>query len=251
MDKLNVDDETSNRPELDLETIGLSPGKWTFEDERLADIFEQYVRKHVPFYDEMHRMVSEISDWFIRDNGTIYDLGTSTGECILRIHERHKAKELKFFAVDSSRRMLEKAKVRLSNVPNVELILADLNKPFHFEAPDLVTAVLVLQFLDQGSRPRLLREIYRGLKAGGAFLMVEKVIARSRFESMWTELYHDLKRRNGVDEYEIAAKAKSIRGVLIPQSLAANLRLIRQAGFHDVDVFFKWYNWVGIVAVKT
>jgi tRNA (cmo5U34)-methyltransferase len=234
------------------ETTGFAGGEWTFEDEELADIFEYYVRKHVPFYDEIHRMVAEISDWFVRDGGTVYDLGTSTGECVLRIHERHPSKKLRFVAVDSSREMLQKAKHRLSGVPRVEYVRADLNEPFKFEETNLVTAVLVFQFLDSNARGRLLQETYSGLKEGGALLVVEKVMADvNRFESMWTELYHDLKRRNGVSEHEIAAKASSIRGVLNPKSPSANLRLIRKAGFRDVDVFFKWYNWVGIIAVKT
>jgi tRNA (cmo5U34)-methyltransferase len=235
-----------------VKTVGMSSGRWSFEDEELAEIFEHYVRKHVPFYDEIHRMVSEISDWFLRDGSSVYDLGTSTGECVLRIHERHRDKRLRFVAVDSSREMLRKAKFRLSKVPNVEFVLADLNKSFIFKEADLVTAILLLQFLRPGSRARLLREIYRGLSDGGALLLAEKITGRTnQFESIWTELHNDLKRRNGVSEYEIAAKASSLRGVLIPNSLVENMRLIRRAGFRDVDVFFKWYNWVGIVASKT
>jgi tRNA (cmo5U34)-methyltransferase len=231
--------------------VGISHGRWNFEDGELAEIFEHYVRRHVPFYDEIHRMVSEISDRFIRDGSRVYDLGTSTGECVLRIHERHKAKRLRFVAVDSSSEMIAKAEVRLSNVPDVEFVLADLNKPFMFNGPDMVTAILLFQFLRPSSRGKLLEEIYHGLNYGGALVIAEKIKARTgHFESMWTEFHNDLKRRMGVDESEIAAKASSLKGVLIPNSLATNMRLIRQAGFREVEVFFKWYNWVGIVAVK-
>lgn len=237
---------------LPMKTVGMTAGRWTFEDQELAEVFDYYVRKHVPFYDEIHRMVAEISDWFVRDGGTVYDLGTSTGECVLRIHKRHLARNIRFVAVDSSREMLEKAKVKLAAVRNVDFVLANLNESFQFKESDLVTAILILQFLDQSSRPRLLREIYNGLKNGGALLIVEKLLAKtSRFETMWTELHHDSKRRVGVSEHEIAAKAASIRGVMTPLSLAENVQLIRQAGFQDVDVFFKWYNWIGLIAVKT
>jgi tRNA (cmo5U34)-methyltransferase len=217
-----------------------------------VEVFEHYVRKHVPFYDEIHRMVSEISDWLIRDGGTVSDLGTSTGECVIRVCDRHRTKKLRFVAVDSSRERLEKAKGRLSIVPNVEYVLADLNEPFKFEDADFVTALLLLQFLDESFRPRLKRESHRGLRDGAALLIAEKVIERTnRFDSMWTELSHDMKRRSGVSEHEIAARAASLRGVLIPEFLVENMRQLRQAGFKHVATFFKWYNWVGIVAVKT
>jgi tRNA (cmo5U34)-methyltransferase len=243
--------EGSDLAGLRIETEWMTQSAWSFENAELAQFFEHYVRKHVPLYDEIHRMVGEISDWFVRDGGTVYDLGTSTGESVLRMHERHPNKKLHFVAVDSSREMLQKAQVRLRNVPDVELVLSNLNNPFKFEDADLVTAILLLQFLDPNSRPRLLHEIFSGLRNGGALLIAEKIKARKTcFESMWNELYYDLKRRNEVSESEIAAKAASIRGVLVPHSLATNMRIIRQAGFQDIDVFFKWYNWVGIVAVK-
>jgi tRNA (cmo5U34)-methyltransferase len=253
LEKRHIDEDgMSVSTRARLETAGMGGEQWSFEDEELARIFEHYVRKHVPFYDEIHRMVAELSDWFLRDGGVVYDLGTSTGECVLRIHDRHPSKDLKFVAVDSSREMIEKAKLRLSHVPQVEFVVADLNTPFQIENASLVSGVLILQFLEPSSRPRLLQEIYRGLKNGGALLLVEKVTGRTkRFESMWNDLYHDLKRRNGVSELEITAKATSLRGVMLPYPLGADIRLIRQAGFQDFDVFFKWYNWVGIIAVKT
>ena len=63
-------------------------------------------------------------------------------------------------------------------------------------------------------------------------------------------LHHDMKHRNNLDEEEIFAKDHSLRGTLVPYSVGANMKLIRRAGFQEVEVFFKWYNWVGILAVK-
>lgn len=37
------------------------------------------VRKGVPFYDEIQRMVVELSEYFVRDLGVVYDLGSSKG----------------------------------------------------------------------------------------------------------------------------------------------------------------------------
>jgi tRNA (cmo5U34)-methyltransferase len=38
--------------------------------------------------------------------------------------------------------------------------------------------------------------------------------------------------------------------VLIPYTLEENRRLLKENGFSTVDVFFKWYNWAGVIAVK-
>jgi len=58
--------------------------QWRF-DASVVNIFEDHIRKSVPFYDEIHRMIAEISDWFLAKQSLIYDLGTSTGECIRRL----------------------------------------------------------------------------------------------------------------------------------------------------------------------
>jgi tRNA (cmo5U34)-methyltransferase len=49
---------------------------------------------------------------------------------------------------------------------------------------------------------------------------------------------------------EIAQKREALENVLIPYRLKENETLLRHAGFSQVDVFFKWYNFCGIIAVK-
>ena len=42
------------------------PGEWKF-DEQVAKSFDTHVRKSIPLYDEVQKMVVEISEWFVRD----------------------------------------------------------------------------------------------------------------------------------------------------------------------------------------
>jgi tRNA (cmo5U34)-methyltransferase len=224
--------------------------QWRF-DKGATKIFEGHIRKHTPFYEEMHRMITELSDWFLRDSSIVYDLGTSTGEGIRRIYERHSDKKLKFVAVDKSEEMVNKAKNNLSQVPNVEFHVHDLNKTFTIKNASVVLSILTLQFLEPNSRPRLLKEVFDGLEFGGAFILVEKVLGNTpKFDEIWTDLHHDMKRRKGLNDEEIAIKRQSLRGILLPYSFGKNMQLINEAGFQDVDIFFKWYNWIGIVATK-
>ena len=82
-------------------------------------------------------------------------------------------------------------------------------------------------------------------------LIVEKVSAEhSVFEDMWTELYWDFKRRQGFTPEQILEKANSIRGVMKPLTIEENLDILWQTGYRRVDIFFKWYNWAGILAIK-
>ena len=89
------------------------------------------------------------------------------------------------------------------------------------------------------------------MRPQGCLILVEKVLAEeSLFNRLFIKYYYDLKRREGYSDTEIAQKREALENVLIPYKLQENSKLLRDSGFREVDVFFKWYNFCGIVAVK-
>jgi tRNA (cmo5U34)-methyltransferase len=59
-----------------------------------------------------------------------------------------------------------------------------------------------------------------------------------------------MKRRNGYSDLEIAQKREALENVLIPYRLEENRELLKRVGFPQSDVFFQWYNFCAMVAVK-
>ena len=111
--------------------------------------------------------------------------------------------------------------------------------------------LLTLQFIRPLRRERLMADIYRGLQENGALIIVEKVLGEdSMFNRLFIKYYYDMKRRHGYSDLEIAQKREALENVLIPYKLLENRELLLNTGFRYVDVFFKWYNFCGIVAVK-
>jgi tRNA (cmo5U34)-methyltransferase len=49
---------------------------------------------------------------------------------------------------------------------------------------------------------------------------------------------------------EIARKALSLEGVLVPITAKANRDLLKGAGFARVDCFWRWCNFAGWLAIK-
>lgn len=232
------------------ETITAVPGEWRF-DQDVSKGFDAHVRKSVPFYDEIQRMVVELSEYFVRDHSVVVDLGSSTGATVAMLSGYHAGKQdAQFIGFDLSESMVNEARKKVDR-PNVRfhhknVLDVEFSPPAHF-----VTALFTLQFLTLSERRMLLSRINQGLIEGGGFLIVEKVCAEhSTFEDIWTELHWDFKRRQGLTPEQILEKANSIRGVLKPLTMGENLDLLAQTGFSRVEVFFKWYNWAGILAVK-
>ncbi|MEF8982625.1 methyltransferase domain-containing protein [Thiohalorhabdus sp.] len=232
------------------ETISAVPGEWRFNEE-VSQAFDSHVRKSVPFYDEIQRMVVELSEYFVGDGSMVYDLGSSTGETLYRLADYHSGKEnLQLTGVEVSEAMIEEAR-RKVQAPSVGFRHNNILDVELSPAPDLVTSVFTLQFLRLAERRRLLRRLAESLVEGGALILLEKTRGDSpAFEDMWTELYWDFKRRQGLSPEEVLEKASSLRGVLNPLTMEENMALLQQSGFSRVEPFFKWYNWAGFLAVK-
>jgi tRNA (cmo5U34)-methyltransferase len=224
-------------------------GKWEF-DKDVTKIFDGYVRKHVPMYDEMHRLISDLSVWLVEDYTTVYDIGTSTGEVIHNLLESNDGKQTQYVGLDISDDMVLKARNRFKDNPLVEIYQSSADE-YIYKNASLITAILTLQFIPIRDRQGIVNSIYNGLNEGGGFIMVEKVNGNNiLFNNMWNELYHDLKLRNGLTEKEVIEKSQQIRGVLKPLSLSENISMLENAGFKNVDIFFKWGNFVGLIAFK-
>ncbi|MHA2217991.1 MAG: methyltransferase domain-containing protein [Candidatus Hodarchaeales archaeon] len=227
------------------------PGEWTF-DEQVVNSFDDHVRKSVPMYEEVQRMIVEMSEWFVRDGSTIYDIGSSTGETILLLQEKHSNKvNVRFIGIDNSSAMIEAARKKCQS-ENVEFLLRDATEIAGFKDADLIVSLYTLQFLPLKERREVLKRIYRDLHEGGAFILVEKIRSEnSFFEDLWLELYWDFKRNQGLSDDMILQKARSLRGVLLPLTLTQNIDLLRDVGFSIIDTFSKWYNFAGIIALKS
>jgi len=221
--------------------------------EKVASVFDDMLNRSVPFYQEIQRMIAELALDFAVDGTNIYDLGCSTGTTLLNLN-RGIGNKVKYIGIDYSEDMLEKCRKNLYEKGfsgECELICADLNKGIHVKNASVILMVLTLQFIRPLYRDKLIESIFRGINDNGCLILVEKVLGEdSLFNRLFIKYYYDMKRRSGYSELEIAQKRESLENVLIPYKLLENRELLLQQGFRYCDVFFKWYNFCGMVAVK-
>jgi tRNA (cmo5U34)-methyltransferase len=209
--------------------------------------------RSVPFYSEIQRMIAEIAADFAVEGSNIYDLGCSTGTTLLNL-DSVVSPDVKFIGVDNSRDMLERCRQKLVEhgfKRSHELICADLNQGVSIQNASMVLMVLTLQFVRPLYRDSLVKAVLQGLNENGCLILVEKVLGEdSIFNRLFIEYYYDLKQRHGYSQMEISQKREALENVLVPYKLLENREMLLRAGFRYCDVFFKWYNFCGIVAVK-
>jgi tRNA (cmo5U34)-methyltransferase len=221
-------------------------------DRDTALVFDDMLNRSVPFYAEVQRMIGEIAADFAVDHTNIYDLGCSL--CTTFLHLQHLNKDVVFIGIDASPDMLEQGRQNLTDHDfsrPYHLLCQDLEQPFLVENASVVIVNLTLQFIRPLRREIFLRTIADGLNENGCLILVEKVLSTdSPLNRLFIKYYYELKRRNGYTELEIAQKREALENVLIPYQLHENEELLRRTGFRNVDVFFKWYNFCGILALK-
>jgi tRNA (cmo5U34)-methyltransferase len=218
-----------------------------------AVVFDDMLNRSVPYYSEMQRMIGEISADYAVDGTRVYDLGCATCTAFFAL-DRVLPKDVKFVGVDFSNEMLDQAREKIARQDfkrEHELICADLNDEIEIKNASVVIMNLTLQFIRPVRRHLVMSNIVRGMIPGGCLLVVEKVLSRdSKINRSFIKYYYDFKQRNGYSEMEIAQKREALENVLIPYRLEENYELFLSSGFSFCDVFFKWYNFCGIIAVK-
>jgi tRNA (cmo5U34)-methyltransferase len=227
-----------------------SIGDFTFNEET-ASVFPDMLERSVPFYREIQRMLVELAGDFAVDDTNVCDVGCSTGTTLRALDAL--TQDVTLIGFDSSPAMLAEADAFLRGAlhhPH-ELRCADLNQSLRIENASVVVMSLTLQFVRPLQRERVLREICDGVNHNGCLLLVEKVVAEeSMLNRLYIQHYYELKQRNGYSELEIARKREALENVLIPYRADENDAMLRSVGFRAVDLFFKWYNFVGLVAFK-
>jgi tRNA (cmo5U34)-methyltransferase len=222
-------------------------------NETVAAVFDDMVERSVPFYAEIQRMVAELALDFAVPGTRLYDLGCSTGTTLLLLDEI-LPKEIAFVGIDNAPRMLERCRQKLdarAMSRQHELCCLDLNDGLQLNNASVVVLMLTLQFIRPLHRDSLVKKIWEGLNENGCLIVVEKILGEdSVFNRIFIKHYYDLKKRHGYSELEISQKREALENVLIPYKLLENRELFLRTGFRHCDVFFKWYNFAGMVAVK-
>lgn len=228
-------------------------GKWEFNQE-VTDCFEEMLERSIPAYNDMRDLVTKIGKRYVKLKSMIVDIGCSTGEAVLPFIRTFGAQnQYKLF--DVSEPMLEKAREKLKGWIDVSIVDVenfDIRKglPSTINA-SLVLSVLTLQFTPIEYRQKIVKSIYDGLQPGGAFILVEKVLGSSYdVDEMLVDEYYKIKGENAYTQEQIAAKRKSLEGVLVPITSKWNEDMLKEVGFSKVDCFWRFLNFAGWVAIK-
>jgi tRNA (cmo5U34)-methyltransferase len=133
--------------------------------------YMELMRQEVPLYGVLQDTVAAAT--VSAEARDVLDLGTGTGETLVRVLERHPA--ARAVGVDESPGMLQAARSRLAPY-EVELVVADLSDPLPDGPFDLVVSALAVHHLDGPGKAGLFRRVAAALRPGGRFVLGDVVL---------------------------------------------------------------------------
>jgi tRNA (cmo5U34)-methyltransferase len=222
---------------------------WSFEN--ISEDFDAHIRRSIPLYEVGHRLVCHYSDFFLKPDSLVYDIGCSTGSmlALLAAHHAHK-RELRLVGVDAIADMVGLARQRHGGDTRLQFVHENVLN-IELQPCDAIIANYTIQFLPPRVRQEVIDRIWSALNWGGAFFMFEKVRAPDgRFQDYASQVYVEFKLDNGFSEAEILNKQRSIKGVMEPFSTQGNTDLLQRAGFTDIMTIQKYVCFEGFLAIK-
>ncbi len=208
---------------------------------------------YIPQREQVLQLIKFIFSFYINTkvkNPYVVDLGCGDGAITKALLDVNK--NLLSTLIDGSEHMLESAR---KNIPNknikevIHISFQDLCGSSVIEDDtDFIVSSLAIHHLNEIEKGRLFRYIYAKLKPGGLFINYDPVLSPSlELEQlnllMWKEwiLNYEAKinpRRDKSLEY-IPSQYKSNKDN-VPSTLDSQLEILKNAGFLDVTLFYKY-----------
>ncbi len=217
-------------------------------DEKVVAVFPDMIKRSVPGYDTVLKGIAMLAMKFIQPNTSVYDLGASLGAVSFTIDQAIGAQSVDIHAIDNSEPMINGLQKSLSEVKlnnQIKTHLADIiNVPI--EHASMVISNFTLQFIPVANRVAMCQSIYDGLEQGGVFVLSEKI----QSSDTMIDYYHGYKKINGYSDMEIAQKRQALEDSLKPDAIEIWQQRLEAVGFKQVEVWFKAFNFVSLVAFK-
>lgn len=219
-------------------------------DEEIAAVFDDMLKRSVPFYEEAMALTKRFALAYLKPGGRVYDLGCSTASTLLDI-ERDLRAEAELVGIDNAHSMLEQARRKL-RVYGSKIVLEEGDiLAFDYRPAQVFISNYTLQFIRPPVRETLIRKLFDALEPGGVFIFSEKVVTQEkRLNKLMIDGYYDFKKTQGYSEYEIMQKREALENVLIPYTEEENRAMVTRCGFAHCETIFRWMNFATFIAVK-
>ena len=220
--------------------------------EHYSSVYDEKIRKVIPGYQVIHELVRYLLEDNLPSTAKVLIAGAGTGQEILAYSKSNP--EWLLVGFDPAEPMLSVAKqmVKNSNLEKRVKLIQGFIHDVDESGFDAATTILVMQFLpDNGAKQQYLNEISSRLKSGAKLILVDlegnkESVEYKLFISAWKA--HQLSTRNDVQQVIEDFEHVDRDVQFVPQHRIEDL--LNNAGFSNIQKFYKAYLFGGYIATK-
>ncbi len=221
---------------------------------KLTNIFNNIAEKYdserehlIPCFDDFYGIMRELID-IDKETPNILDIGAGTGLLTKVIYEKYPSAE--YTLIDISDKMLKIAKERFKGKNNIRYLNRDYASYEFQEKYDVVVSSLSIHHLKDNEKRKLYKKIYESLSNKGIFVNGDQFLATSEIN----EKIYQKQWKEKIENTDLCADSKTGAFERMkldkPATVENNLNWLKDVGFADVDIFYKYYNFGVILAMK-
>ncbi len=205
--------------------------------------FDDHIKLIVPRYEELHEAVLRSIPPDLPQNLKILELGCGTGGLTKKLCARYP--QARIIGLDYSSRMLSVCQEKLKQFGGrVRLIEGDFVTTDFPRGCDVVISTLAIHHLTDPQKLELFKKIYSVLKREGWFVNGDVVLFESgRHIFLQDQVRTEHASASGVELDALDAETHTGTGDNL-STLKAQINLLEIAGFHSIDVIWKYYQCV-------
>lgn len=221
-------------------------------DESVASVFDDMLHRSIPFYEDQIKLIAHFASLLLDRGGRVYDLGCSTGNVLFALSSL--APQAECIGLDNSPAMIKKSRLKAQAYGKSEERIRFEEVDFlsyAFLPAQVMIANYTMQFIRPMQREGMIGKVFDALNEGGIFLMGEKMVSSEKFlDRAMIDHYLAYKSSQGYSQIEITQKREALENVLIPYTQEENFSMLKNQGFKQVEILFKWVNFALIIARK-
>jgi tRNA (cmo5U34)-methyltransferase len=203
--------------------------------------------RFVPGFADLHRMTTVLLAEHAAPDARLLVLGAGGGLELRAMAEAEP--RWTFVGIDPAAEMLKQAERTLG--PHNARV--ELQQGYIDDAPDgpfdAATCLLTLHFLDVDERRRTAKEIHRRLRPGAPFVAAHSSFPQADVRrARWLSRYAAYAIASGADPTQANNARAAVDASLNLLTPEQDAQILREAGFHDVELFYAAFTWRGWIA---
>jgi len=210
-----------------------------FEEE--AKEFDNLILKLIPYYHEMIDSLIASLPFNTINSIKVLDLGCGTGNVSLAVKKRFPNSRIT--CVDLAENMIEMAQLKLSEYDDIQYQVADFSEMvFDYEYDAVVSSLAMHHLRTDEDKKKLYIKIYDALQDGGVFYNADWILGPNNYlNNVYLEKWKEFMLKR-VPLAEIEGKwLPKHYDEDVPSKLINHIDWLKDIGFKDVDVVWKYY----------